>query len=515
MLLLEEVVKLSAREVEGEKSKEEMELKLRQLEDEKRRDAESFALQLQQNKQGVAAVVEKEEGVIKQNDSQTEISQEDGQNVPEADENIPSDQGEEKIISDTTNTKEKIVEGNGVSPTTKEPNEIEQAFVPHNLDETTLMTIFAYLDPLDVMNFAQTNKALLSKVNVMFGMGGEGSGADQQQTSDSGNAADASVEKIEPPPSQPPTVPSAPSSSSASATEAKNLTSSTAAKSSPKLSGMPGPTHKRQGSGTSVATTGSAGTANPFSQVSSWFSGADTSSTSSAPTATNATSANTATTSTDTGSEIKLNAAMATSMASKLTPAELSIILRMREKLQKCEADANKWRREKEDAVGNLASVEAVKEFLVMRVRDTERVLQSQKDEMKEVQKKNLEDQEVIVFLDERVKELEKVAGEMKSKEATTKIESMRIVNKNEKKSRVLSDMLRFEREQIAANEKEWKAAKKVLVREVKSCRARIVALEAEVEGCRHQNTQLKQGLTQSGAMSPGGKKNLRYNGRL
>ena len=71
-----------------------------------------------------------------------------------------------------------------------------------------------------------------------------------------------------------------------------------------------------------------------------------------------------------------------------------------------------------------------------------------------------------------------------------------------------MSDMLRFEREQMAANEKEWKTAKKVLIKEVKTCRARIVALEAEVEGTRKQNTQLKQGLISlQGQSSPGGKK--------
>lgn len=247
---------------------------------------------------------------------------------------------------------------------------------------------------------------------------------------------------------------------------------------------------------------------------------ADTSSAGSAPTAANsASSASSAAAPADAGSsEIKLNAAMANSMASKLTPSELSIILRMREKLQKCEVDANKWRLEKEDAMANLASVEAVKEFLVARVRDTERVVQKQKEEMGDVQKKTLEDQEVIVFLDERVKELEKVLEETKSKEATTKKESMDIVIKNEKKARVLSDMLRFEREQMAANEKEWKTAKKVLVKEVKSCRARIVALEAEAEGCRQQNAQLKQGLMalqSSGSMSPKGRKSLKGIGRF
>ena len=182
----------------------------------------------------------------------------------------------------------------------------------------------------------------------------------------------------------------------------------------------------------------------------------------------------------------------------------------MRERLQKCEADAIKWRNEKEDAEANLASVEAVKEFLVKRTRDTEQLVQAQKDEMREVQKKNLEDQEVIVYLDERVKELEKVFEEMKLKEATIKQDAMDVVNKNDKKSRVLSDMLRFEREQIAANEKEWKNTKKLLVKEVRSCRARIVALEAEVEGCSQQNEQLKRGLLALQSNSSPGKKGMK-----
>lgn len=173
----------------------------------------------------------------------------------------------------------------------------------------------------------------------------------------------------------------------------------------------------------------------------------------------------------------------------------------MREKLQKCEADAARWRQENEDAVAKLASVEAVKEFLVTRVRDTEKMVETQRDEMKEVQRKNLADQEVIVYLDEKVNKLEKEVSDMKSKEAITKQEAADIVAKNEKKVRVLSDMLRFEREQVSSNEQEWKNTKRVLVKEVKSCRARIVLLEAELEGMRKQNEQLKEGLK---VLSPG-----------
>jgi hypothetical protein len=66
----------------------------------------------------------------------------------------------------------------------------------------------------------------------------------------------------------------------------------------------------------------------------------------------------------------------------------------------------------------------------------------------------------------------------------------------------------------MTANEKEWKAAKKVLIKEVKSCRARILSLEAEYEGCLQQNSQLKQGLlslSQPGTSSPGKKSSLKF----
>jgi chromosome segregation ATPase len=133
--------------------------------------------------------------------------------------------------------------------------------------------------------------------------------------------------------------------------------------------------------------------------------------------------------------------------------------------------------------------------------------VENQKEEMKEVQRKNLADQEVIVFLDERVKKLENEVGDIKSKEATSKQEAADVVTKNEKKVRVLSDMLRFEREQMASNEKEWKNTKKLLVKEVKSCRSHIVTLEAELEGMRRQNEQLKEGLR---VLSPP-KKSLKF----
>ena len=629
MMLLGEIVELSARVVRRDARAREMESRMRLLEDEKERALAAGGTFAASTARDRRAAVDDEGGFA-----------EEATTVDDDDPGRDEEGGEVSSSVATTTTTTNVGEakasaeaGSGPPPAAEPPSiativgapstttETDAAalFVPHELDETTLMSIFAYLDPLDVMNFAQANRALLHKVNLMFGMGagsagGEGGEGDEQRHADNADdrrrqqrtqrvgpleGEDSGISGNGAPPrrgeeraqhadkvgqlesmgfdperarsaldaaggdvvraaelllleadegeeqrqqtsssSLPPTGATAPASGysttatqkasqSASLAEAetKNTISSTTAgqaKSSPKLFGMPGPSlqHRRQGSSTSVATAGSGG--NPFSQVSSWFGGAAGIDASTVPSSAPASASNAAPSTTtssapppDTGSEIKLNAAMANSMASKLTPAELSIILRMREKLHKCEADAIRWRHEKEDAEANLASVEAVKEFLVARVRDTDRVVQAQKEEMREVRKKSLEDMEVIVFLDERVKGLEKVVEELKLKDATMKKESLDIVNKNEKKSRVLSDMLRFEREQVAANEKEWKNAKKLLVKEVRSCRARIVALEAEIEGCSQQNAQLKRGLIalqSSGSTSPG-KKNLKSMG--
>jgi hypothetical protein len=558
-VLLEEIVKLSAREVEEEKRRHELERKVQQLEEEHRTASESLTAQEVVPTQLLANFDDTTRGEMMNQTAfaNQEISGLASRATP--DNNIPtkSEQGEKGEV--TTSTSTIIHAPDTVAPSpitnvpttpsskiaTKETNDLEEisesSFAPHKLNEATLMNIFANLDPLDVMSFAQANKVLLSKVNIMFGM--ESSAAEeavadsserQQQEQicskeEPGDLPTKTMEQLSLSEQTSTTVSLPPKPPTIAQTVATSLPppSSSPTRSSPKLFGLQGPSstlHRRQGSGTSVSTAGS-GSGNPFTQVFSRFGGSamgvssDVASPSLLPgTAPPSTSAaaflRPPQSSSESTSEIKFNAAMANSMASKLTPAELSIILRMRERLQQCEADANKWRLEKEDAVANLDSVKAVKEFLVTRVRDTEILVEVHKEEMKQIQKKNLEDQEVIVYLDERVKDLERRMKEMKVNEEAMKKESMQLVQKHEKKVQVLSDMLRFEREQTAANESEWKIAKKLLVKEVKSCRARLVGLEAELEGCRQQNSQLKHGLMtlqSTGSTSPKGKKVVNF----
>ena len=550
MLLMEEIVKLSAHELKEEKLKREMEVKIQQLE------VEKDDLLQKQKQQLASAKADLEAETSTSSDVRIEVTKQESE--------VPTPTHANAVASET-NSSTIILESQEASASStqvEEPTQEQVAEVVEtepmispvseiltSMEDSALMTIFAFLDPVEIMNLAQMNKNMYSKVNMMFGQPTEISAESSNVTDSADGTAMASSQSNE---NEAAAVTAASPSGDDFPTEVINnlkalgfqesevksclrasngnpnvaaeylmngipsgITAASAAstpKSSP-LVGMTGPGHKRQNSGTSVATAGTAGTtgsggANPFSQMSSWFASTETSS--SASTAPPTTASASTTTSIDSGSEIKLNAAMASSMASKLTPTELSIILRMRERLQKCEADAERYRQEKEDVTANLKSVEAVKEFLVSKVRDTEKAAKEKDEEMKRVKSKALTDQEVITFLDEKVKRLEKEVNDLKSNEDATRKEAQDVVSKNDKKVVVLTDMLRFEREQMAANEKEWKAAKKVLIKEVKSCRARILSLEAEYEGCLQQNSQLKQGLlslSQPGTGSSPGKK--------
>jgi hypothetical protein len=558
LLLTEEIVKLSAHELREEKLKRDMQMKIQQLEIE----MEDLLMQQKQSK----AVRLESDAINSTNATSYEVEAPTPTHA-----NVAAPKTESKRIveaqahaSDAVPPEEPTEQVEVVKMETSISSAPTIAELLINMEEPALMAIFAYLSPVEIMNLAQINRAMYSKVNGMFGQTSEIAAEEANNTTTAETATTTFSTAIT-------TAVTAPSNASAAASPASggNINSEEFAaevinnlkalgfqeekviaclrvskgnpnlaaeylingippgiavsagrgaaqthKSSPTLVAMAGPTgHKRQSSGTSVATTGTAGTTgsggggNPFSQMTSWFGAAETSS--SASTAPSS-AASVASTSTDTG-EIKLNPAMASSMASKLTPAELSIILRMRERLQKCEADAIKYRQEKEGVTANLKSVEAVKEFLVTKVRDTENMVKEKDEEIKRVKSKALTDQEVITFLDEKVKRLEKEVHDLKSKEHATRKEAHDMVSKNEKKVVVLTDMLRFERQQIAANEKEWKAAKKVLIKEVKNCRARIVSLEAEYQGCLQQNSQLKQGLLSFSQSGSPGKKSLKF----
>ena len=141
---------------------------------------------------------------------------------------------------------------------------------------------------------------------------------------------------------------------------------------------------------------------------------------------------------------------------------------------------------------------------MIAKVREVEHaLLKSQEDESK-VTQQIASDQEVIAFLDSNVLELERNTKALATELKATHEELNRIKTQNGKKITVLSDMLQFEREQSTENEKEWKATKKVLVKEVKNCRMLITELQVERDGYREQNERLRRSILSNGVLMNG-----------
>lgn len=200
-----------------------------------------------------------------------------------------------------------------------------------------------------------------------------------------------------------------------------------------------------------------------------------------------------------------MNAAMANSMAAKLSDAELNAIILMTERLKQKEALAEKLVKENEELLAKADGAEAIKEFLVAKMRDMEQSLSTSEDNEAKVARQIASDQEVIAFLDGRVQELEGDAARLVKERDDAINELTRVKEQTEQKAIVMGDMLQFEREQLKENEKEWRATKKLLVKEIKNCRAQIVALQAERDGYREQNELLRRAVMSSPFASNGG----------
>jgi hypothetical protein len=328
------------------------------------------------------------------------------------------------------------------------------------LDMTILTEIFEFLDALEILNTAQVNITMYSRVDALFGFGAGAAGIEETVPP---VAPQASF--IPPPP--PSSVSSVASNAASSSNTPRTHVDATPAK-------IPAQPLSKSSQPTNAPRRGGI-----FSLLQSRGVpvGRQTAIT-----------------------DQPLSAAMTDSMVSKLTDKELSAIFSLTEKLNQRERAVAAITAEKEELAGKLQGTEALKEFLIKKVRDVEQsLIKSQEDEIKVTQQIS-SDQEVIAFLDGRVQELERNTAALTKEKMMIVEEMTRLQSQNEKKIEVLSDMLQFEREQVSTNEREWKQTKKLLVKEIKSCRAQLMALQAERDGFREQNERLKKAVL---AMNP------------
>lgn len=201
-----------------------------------------------------------------------------------------------------------------------------------------------------------------------------------------------------------------------------------------------------------------------------------------------------------------MSAAVAQSLASKLLPAELSAIITMRDQLRQKEEEALNAKNELQDLTAQLEGVVSVKEVLTQKVQELQQTLVAERDASLKITQQTASDQEVIAFLDERVQNLERCVDNFQYDKSKTNKVMEKIKDASERQVAVLNDMLTYEREQRSDQEKEWKSTKKVLVKEVKHCRAQIMTLEAERDGFREENQRLKEALLSLGVGGKQGK---------
>lgn len=359
------------------------------------------------------------------------------------------------------------------------------------LENEILMRIFGFLDALDILNTAQLNISMYSRVDSLFGLGAEA--AEDTSTINTNDSAHK--------------ITSTTTATTSTTTSASTKTSSTLTPTVAQI--PPAPTTKPAPIATTPvrSTTKSAASAPAVSSPNS-FDGARTLFSSilqprkAAAAASSAMLSQQHRRSSSESTAQPMNAAMANSMAAKLSDAELNAIIVMTERLKQKELLADKLVKENEELVAKLDGADALKQFLVNKVREMEQNLTTSQDNEAKIAQQIASDQEVIAFLDTRVQELEHEVRRLEQEKLKAESELARVVEQTEQKSAVMGDMLQFERERLSESEREWKATKKLLVKEVKNCRAQIVALQAERDGYREQNELLRKAVV-SGPHSP------------
>jgi len=172
----------------------------------------------------------------------------------------------------------------------------------------------------------------------------------------------------------------------------------------------------------------------------------------------------------------------------------------MRDQLRKKEEELLKADEDVNDLTAQLQGTLQVKEVLTQTVKGLQTTLEKDREVSAKITRQTASDQEVIAFLDDQVHELERTVDNFEMERKRAKKSMDKVKGASERQVAVLNDMLAYEREQVAVQEKEWKSTKKVLVKEVKHCRAQIMALEAERDGFREENEKLKEALLSLGA---------------
>mmetsp|Transcript_5228 Transcript_5228/g.7570 ORF Transcript_5228/g.7570 Transcript_5228/m.7570 type:complete len:263 (-) Transcript_5228:42-830(-) len=193
-----------------------------------------------------------------------------------------------------------------------------------------------------------------------------------------------------------------------------------------------------------------------------------------------------------------LNSNLAKSMEAKLNDAEINAIIAITKNLRQTEYEVKTLQNHNADLQNKIDGTEAVKEFLVEKVRDMEESLTQAVTKRNRWDEQIGADQEVITYLDSRVQQLEQnerrlLSGNQRFQERLSKTKTQA-----EAKINMLTDMLKYERDKGHEAERDWRATRRVLKKEVKQSRKALQTLQQERDSLRNNNQQLQAVLLSS-----------------
>ena len=374
------------------------------------------------------------------------------------------------------------------------------------LPERGLMVLFSFLEAEEILSVAELNVLMYSRVDALFGLGGEASNHEEETGTENNQDLDEAHEghvcapttvEVPPPPSGPdegagPGRPIEPREAApriglaGQAQEGAHLIGSAVGNAVSNLLWQRNLQRERNASTNGTATSSSL----PIRDQNEILDDATR------PSPNAGANVDAASAAKYQSSTPLLTAGLASKIASKLSPQELSVIIEMRTKINHLEEELVKGKERQDDLMAELRGIEGVKDFLVSKLRDFERSKSTKIDDTERTAKQIASDQEVIGFLDNKVGELEMHCAKLSAEREQLKKELNEM--RKEGKVRFLEDQIKLMRDEVGDHGKQWKMEKKVLVKEVKDNRHKIAILEAEKRGMQSELTRLKRELSSS-----------------
>uniref|UniRef100_A0A7S1BSS9 F-box domain-containing protein n=1 Tax=Corethron hystrix TaxID=216773 RepID=A0A7S1BSS9_9STRA len=185
----------------------------------------------------------------------------------------------------------------------------------------------------------------------------------------------------------------------------------------------------------------------------------------------------------------------ASSLADKLSPSELAVIIDMTERVRQSEAEARAAVTAADDAGERLAAAERSRDILAVSLSEAKATADSAVAESRKEAVRAAEDAEALAHLEEQTRVLEKEKEEAAEGRRTAEKKLAETKEKHGDRVQVLEDLLVYEQERCAEAEEGAKAIRKVLAREVKRCRTEISVLKTERNGYRDQLKALKKAV--------------------